>query len=223
MKITGVICILFLFSGTIACSGQDIILPEVEASIGVDIVQAMETRSASRRISGRDVPLKVISTVLWAGYGIVLESGSKTVHSYDALSGATSRNRYTVPWGWGSPYLNVYLLLENAAYEYLPETHSLKFITDGNLISISGSGASSSFGVIVIAADYNKMPTYSEEIRNVSFMSAGSVAQNMYVAGSAFNIQMLTQISIPNEAIKRELKLDNNIEPLTILSFGYSD
>jgi len=77
--------------------------------------------------------------------------------------------------------------------------------------------------VIVIAADYNEMPSFNEEIRNVAFLSAGSAAQNMYVAGAVYKIQMLTQVSIPNQAIKNGLNLPKGVEPLTILSFGFSE
>ncbi len=223
MKISVVICLTCLFAASFAGAGQDIALPKTESKIRMDVLQAMESRSASRSFSGGEVPLKVISTILWAGYGVILESGDKTVHGYDALSGATSQDRYTIPWGWGDPYLNVYLLLSNGAYEYLPGEHKLKFITNKNLIDISGSGGSDAYGVIVIAADYDEMPSFNEEIRNVAFMSAGSAAQNMYVAGAVFKIQMLTQVSIPNKAIKKGLNLPKGVEPLTILSFGYSE
>jgi len=223
MKIALVICLTCLFAASLAGAGQDITLPKIEAKIGMDVVQAMESRSASRRFIGKEVSVKVISTILWAGYGIILESGDKTVHGYDALSGATSRNRYTLPWGWGDPYLKVYLLLVNGAYEYLPQEHKLKFVTNKNLIDISGSGGLDAYGVVLIAADYNEMPGFKEEIRNVAFMSAGSAAQNMYVAGAVFKIQMLTQVSIPNKAIREGLNLPKGVEPLTILSFGYSE
>ena len=205
-----------------AAAGQDIVLPKVEAKAGMDIVQAMESRSASRSFSKKAVPLKAISMILWAGYGIILDRGDKTVHGYDALSGATSRNRYTIPWGWGKPYLRVYLLLKDGAYEYLPKKSKLKFITNKNLIDKSGSRGSNAYGVIVIAADFDEMPSSNKEARNVAFMSAGSAAQNMYVAGAVHNIQMLTQVSIPKKKIKKGLNLPKDIEPLTILSFGYS-
>jgi len=45
----------------------------------------------------------------------------------------------------------------------------------------------------------------------------------MYVAGAVFKIQMLTQVSISNKAIKKGLNLAKGVEPLTILSFGYSE
>ena len=76
-------------------------LSKVSSKAGMDVMQAMESRAASRSYDGKEVPLKAISTILWAGYGIILESGDKTIHGYDAVSGATSQNRYTIPWGWG--------------------------------------------------------------------------------------------------------------------------
>lgn len=218
MKIAMVICLTCLFATSFAGAGQDIALPKIEAKIGMDVLQAMESRSASRSFSGGAVPLKAISTILWAGYGIILKSGNKTVHGYDALSGATSQNRYTIPWGWGNPYLKVYLSLADGVYEYLPEEHELKFISDNG-----NSGSSRAFGVIVIAADFNEMPSYNKDVKNVAFLSAGSAAQNMYVAGAVYNIQMLTQVSINKKQIKKNLNLPDNVEPLATLTFGYAN
>ncbi len=217
MKIAVIICLFCLLAAPVAGAGQDIALPKIEAKIGMDVLQAMESRAASRSFSKRDVSLKAISTILWAGYGIILESGDKTVHGYDALSGATSKNRYTIPWGWGEPYLKVYLLLANGAYAYLPQEHKLEFISDNG--NSKGSGA---FGVIVIAADFNEMPSSNKDVKNVAFLSAGSAAQNMYVAGAVYKIQMLTQVSINKKRIKKNLNLPDNVEPLATLTFGYA-
>lgn len=223
MKTILILSLLFVCTFLVCVAEQDIVLSKVEAKAGMDVIEAMESRAASRRYDGREVPLKTISTILWAGYGIILEEGAKTVHGYDAVSAATSRNRYSIPFGWGSPYLRIYLLLKDAAYEYLPEEHKLKFITNKNLISESGSSGSGAYGVIVIAADFNEMPGGNKgTTRDVAFLSAGSAAQNMYVAGAAYDIQMLTQVSIEHNKIKKGLNLPGEVEPLTILSFGYS-
>ncbi len=91
MKIAVIIFLSCLFATSLFGAGQDIALPKMEAKIGMDVLQAMESRAASRSFSGKEVPLKAISTILWAGYGIILENGDKTVHGHDALSGATSQ------------------------------------------------------------------------------------------------------------------------------------
>jgi len=223
MKKMVIVCLLLACALPVYAAGQDIVLPKVEAKVGMDVVQAMESRAASRSYDGREVPLKAISMILWAGNGIILDRGNKTVHGYDAVTAATSQNRYSTPWGWGSPYLKVYLVLKDGAYEYLPKEHKLKFITDKNLIRDSGSGGSNAYGVIVINADFDEMPgSNSGTTRDVAFMTAGSAAQNMYVAGAVYGIQMLTQVSIREGQIKKGLNLPEDVEPLIILSFGYS-
>jgi hypothetical protein len=44
----------------------------------------------------------------------------------------------------------------------------------------------------------------------------------MYVDAAVYDIQTLTQVGIQEENIKKGLNLAKNIEPLAILSFGYS-
>jgi len=201
---------------------DDIDLPEVKSKAGMDINQAIETRAASRSYSDKKVSLEIISEMLWAGCGIILEKGSKTVHGYDAVTRATPRERYSIPWGWGSPYLKIYILLKTGAYEYLPKDNKLKFITGENLIKSSGSAGSGAFGVFVIAADYDALGGRSGMQRDVAFMGAGSIAQNMSISGTAHGIQMLQQVSINEKNISDELKLSDDIAPIVIMPFGYS-
>ena len=213
---------VLIFAASTYAGERDILLPAVEAKAGMNVMQAIESRTGARRYDGREVPLKDISTILWAGYGIISENGGKTVHGYDAVSGATSQNRYTIPLAWGRSYIRIYLLLKNGAYEYLPIEHQLNFLTGRNLIENSGSSASGAYGCIIIAADFDKMPGGRKSgTRNVALISSGSVAQNMIVAGSACNVQMLIQSSFKSRDMKTELQLSADIEPLVLLSFGY--
>ncbi len=200
-----------------AAGQQNIKLPEIQAKAGMDVIQAMETRAASRGFNGEPIPMEAISTILWAGNGIILEKGPKTVHGYDAVTSATNLYRYTTPWGWGDPYIKLFLILKEGVYEYLPQEHELGFISDDG-----DSGGSNSFGVIVIAADFNEMPGSNKDVKNVAFLSAGSAAQNMYVAGAVFNVQMLTQVSINKKRLKKQLDLPEGVEPLATLTFGYA-
>jgi|GEM_PF-4042325 len=221
-----IIVTIFLIMGyAIPCLGgdKDLVLPSVPDKSGVDLAPAMEKRAASRTYDGRKVPIEAISAILWAGNGIILESGHKTIHGYDAVSGATSDHRYTIPWGWGEPYLRLYLLLEEGAWEYVPKGHRLRHVTERNLMESSGSDGADASGVILIAADLNRMPSFNQDVRNVAYLSAGSAAQNMYLMGTANHVQMLTQVSFRNDRLIKSLALPDNIEPLAILTFGYAN
>lgn len=219
MKKIVLLSLLFVSFFTSHATGQqNIKLPEVKAKAGMDVIQAMEIRAASRSFNGNTTSLEAISTILWAGNGIILEKGPKTVHGYDAVTSATNLYRYTTPWGWGDPYIKLYLILKEGTYEYLPKEHELKFI-----LGDGGSGRSGAFGTIVIAADFDKMPSFNKDVKNVAFLSAGSAAQNMYVAGAVYNVQMLTQVSINKKKLKKQLKLPDKVEPLATLTFGHAN
>jgi hypothetical protein len=200
-----------------ATGQQNIKLPEVKAKIGMDLIQAMETRAASRGFESKAVSMEAISTILWAGNGIILEKGAKTVHGYDAVTSATNLYRYTTPWGWGEPYLKLYLIIKEGVYEYLPLEHELKFIKENK-----DSDDVRDAGMIVIAADFNKITSSNSAVRDVAFVSAGSAAQNMYVAGAAFGIQTFTKVFISEKWLTKLLNLQDKVEPLVTISFGYA-
>ena len=85
------------------------------------------------------------------------------------------------------------------------------------------SSGKSAFGLIVIAADFNEMPGSNKDVKNVAFLSAGSAAQNMYVAGAVYNVQTMTQVSINKKKLKKQLKLPDKVEPLATLTFGHAN
>ncbi len=208
---------------SVRAAKKNIVLPAVEASAGMDVIQAIEIRTGSRRYDGKKIPTKDIATILWAGYGVIYKKGDQTIHGFDAVTGATPQNRYSIPVAWGKHYLKVYLLLKKGAYEYLPKKHKLKLTTNKNLMKICGSSASNPSGVIVITADFDKIRDKNKRMaKDVALVSAGSAAQNMVVAGSALNVQMLIQMSIKKKPLIKGLKLNNNMEPLLLLSFGHS-
>jgi len=224
MKNAMILIILILWCVRPVLADSDITLPDVQGS-NLDTIQGLEKRIASRRYSTREVSLGAIGTILWAGNGIIKRSGEdQTVHGYDTLSGATPNVRYSVPWGWGRPYIKLYVLLKEGAYLYVPEDHKLEFASQENLIQKSGSSASNPYGVIVIAADFSQMPGGENEMtKNVAHLPAGSSAQNMYTAGILHDVQMLTQITINHAVLKEGLDLPEDVVPLALLSFGHSD
>ncbi|MCP4137009.1 MAG: hypothetical protein GY754_38935 [bacterium] len=221
-KLTAIAIILLITLSFAVCAmAKDIILPELSTNAGMDIMQAIEQRASSRSFASQTVSLETIGAILWAGNGIIHKQGSKTAHGFDALSGATSQNRYSIPFGWESPYLRVYLLIKTGAYEYIPGKHQLRLLTKGNLISRSGTAASNAAGVIILCADYGKLSGgKTNTTRDAALLTAGSAAQNMRIIGTAHKVQMLTQVYFSGAQLKKKLKIPGNVEPLALVSFG---
>lgn len=197
---------------------NDIQLPEVKGKAGMDVIQAIETRAASRSFTTEQIPLEALSTVLWAGNGIILERGSKTVHGYDAVTSATNLFRYTTPWGWEKPYITLHLILKSGIYKYSPKNHELKFIKPNK-----DAGTMREAGVIVISADFTKIHSSHPDARDVAVISAGSAAQNIYVAGAAYGIQTFTKVYIKKKLLGNILNLPADSEPLVTIGFGYAN
>lgn len=198
---------------------EDICLPEVGEKVGVDmdILQTLEARVGARNFNGADIPMDQVAAILWAGYGKVSDRDGRSVHGVDGISGATAKNRFTIPLAWGRKYLRIYLLLKNEAFLYIPETHKLKVISDKNMVNICGVNAENPSGVILIAADYNEM---GRKHSGVAYLSAGSAAQNMCLAGSAMNIRMSVQINMRKNQLIKWLSMPDNVEPIVVLPFG---
>jgi hypothetical protein len=203
--------------------GEELMLPQVNSKANMDLIQAIETNAAARSFEKKEVSMKAISNILYLGYGIILKENNKTIHGYNAVTGATPKNRYAIAHGWGRTYLNVYLVIKQGVYEYLPENHKLKFISKNNDVYNLGSAATNHAGLIIIAVDKSKMPgKFEGMMRDVAFTSAGSLLQNMHIAGAVHNVQFLTEIYIKEDKIKKSLKLNKNIKPLILLSFGHA-
>ncbi len=223
MKIKLILALLVVHSTTIFANKKYINLPKVNKKIGMDLLKAVETRSANRNFSSKKVSMKKLSAILYIGHGIIKKIGNKTTHGFPAVSGATSMNRYTVPFGWETPYLKLYLILKKGAYLYLPESQKLQLISEKNILEDIGIASSNPFGAFIVAANYKKMPGAEKNsiTKTAAFMTAGSVFQNLIIAASAYKIQTLTQIQMKKNTIIKKLKMDKKVEPLAILTFGY--
>jgi len=207
-----------LFFISHAAAQSNIILPQIKKDPGMNIIQAMETRAETRAFkSEKEVPLEAISFILWAGNGIIVEEGTQTAHGYDAVTGATNLYRHTTPWGWGQPYIHLYLILSKGIYEYLPKAHELRLIKKN-----ADPKSLRSAGMIVIVADFNEIHSSHSGIRDVAHVSAGSAAQNIYVAGAAYGIQTFTHVFIGKKRLTKLLNLPDKAEPLVTIAFGYA-
>lgn len=95
---------------------QDIALSMPPAKLGVDVVDAINTRSAARAFVKKDVSVADLSAILWAG------NGQKGV---DAVSGA-SKAGATIPVSGDVNYVNLYVLSSKGAFLYEPTVNLLK-------------------------------------------------------------------------------------------------
>ncbi len=106
----------------LAADLQPIVLPAPETTGGMPLLSALAARKSQRAFAPDPLPLPVLSTLLWAAWGVSRpETGHRTAPS--------ARNRQTT---------DLYVVLAAGAYLYDAHGHTLQPIAAGDLRALTG-------------------------------------------------------------------------------------
>ncbi|MBD3159431.1 MAG: SagB/ThcOx family dehydrogenase [Candidatus Lokiarchaeota archaeon] len=100
-------------------------LPTPEKSGGKPLLEALQLRKTTRQISSKEIPLQVLSNLLWAAFGINREKAS---------FGKPGR---TAPSASNSQEIDLYVALKDGLYLYEAFPHRLAPVTDGDFRTLS--------------------------------------------------------------------------------------
>ncbi len=176
-----------------ARSDETIRLPAPQSAIGVDLVAALKSRRSTRAFSPRPLPLELLSTLLWAAFGVNRPSGGRTAPSAR---------------GWKE--IDVYAALPEGAYTYDAAEHLLRHAAAGDLRAATGRQdfvATAPLN-LVYAADYARMPGADEETRaSYAASDAGVIAQNVYLFCAAAGLATVVRASVDRKRLAGALGL----------------
>ncbi|TFH05607.1 MAG: SagB/ThcOx family dehydrogenase [Candidatus Thorarchaeota archaeon] len=110
---------------------EPIILPEPVRNGGKTVMEVLQLRQTNRDIDSRDLPLQVLSNLLWAAFGVNREK--------------TSFNKpgRTAPSASNSQEIDLYVALKDGLYLYEAIPHQLTPISAGDFRMMSGAGGAS--------------------------------------------------------------------------------
>ncbi|MDO9517046.1 MAG: SagB/ThcOx family dehydrogenase [Methanosarcinaceae archaeon] len=196
---------------------KEIKLPEPEVSGNSTIEEILAKRRSVRSYSDTTLSLKDMSQLLWAAQGVTSDIGFRTAPSAGAL----------YP-------LEVYLVagnvdgLNSGVYQYLPDSHSVVPIIEGDIREEMSSAALSQLHIrdcaasIVFAANHLRITLkYGERgIRYVN-IEIGHAAQNVCLQGVALGIGTCAVGAFDDEKIGQVLNLPDGERALYMLSLGY--
>ncbi len=190
--------------------GRVIQLPKPVTKGSLSLEETMARRCSVRRFKQRALKLEEISQILWASYGQTRPWGGKTIPSAGAL----------YP-------LEVYVATHEGFYHYLPGSHQLQVLIEGNLIPklsvaalhqdcISGAPA-----VIVIAAvDERTRSRYGSRAERYVHMEAGHAAQNIHLEAVALGLGSVAVGAFNDDEVHRVLGLGKDERPLYLIPVG---
>jgi SagB-type dehydrogenase family enzyme len=188
---------------------SDVSLPAPRTDGGKPLMQALKDRQTSRDFSNnKKLPAQVLSDLLWAAFGINRpDSGKRTAPS--------ARN-------WQE--IEIYLVMEEGAYLYDPQSNRLRGIVKGDLRKLAGTQDYVSMAPLnlVYVADTARMKGVSPEDQALySGADTGFIGQNVYLFCASEGLITVIRASVDRKALAVALKLPDHKRITLAQTVGY--
>lgn len=159
---------------------QLITLPPPEKEGGKSVLTALLERKTTRTISSKELPLQVLSNLLWAAFGVNREK-----------SGFGKKGR-TAPSASNSQEIDLYVALPSGVYVYEAIPHRLVPVVEGDFRMRSGRRSAALAPVnifyIVDKSRYDLGPSQPDRAigdpevqKSYYYTDTGFIAQNVYL------------------------------------------
>jgi len=146
-----------------------------------------------------------------------------------AAQGQDTRSRYrTVPSAGATYPLELFVVISDGLFRYLPAKHSLEKMTDEDL---RGSLASAAWGqefiqaapmTLVFAAQFIRTTGhYGQRGIRYVYMEAGHAAQNVHLQAEALGLGSVAVGAFDDRSVSEVLSLPVNLEPLYMVVVGH--
>jgi hypothetical protein len=202
---------------------QTITLPEPVFKQRTTVFEALKMRKTTRSISDENIPLQILSDILWAAQGVNRTQGPFGIPGLTAGSASNSQE------------ICVYIAREEGTYLYKPGSHQMTPIAEGDIRALAigrgqGMGAKAPVRLIYIVdvdkfkqAGFQEPGLYDAEIqKSYYFVDTGLIAQNVYLAAAALGLASWFH-NCNKVEITKLLKLKQNQRPLFGQTIGYAE
>ncbi|HUL94127.1 MAG TPA: nitroreductase family protein [Burkholderiales bacterium] len=189
-------------------TGQTIKLPPPQTSGGKPLLQALKDRHSAREFSGRELPPEVLSSLLWAAFGI---NRPKT-------GGRTAPSAHD----WEE--IDVYAATAKGLYLYEPRDHVLKLVLAQDVRAKTGMQAFVGEAPLnlVYVADLTRMTEATPEDKAwYSGPDAGFVAQNVYLFCASEGLAVVVRGMVDRGALGKLMSLTPEEKIILAQTVGY--
>ena len=183
-------------------------LPPPAHQGGMPLFEALKARHSSREFSAKELPLQVLSDLLWAAFGINRpESGGRTAPSAH---------------DWEE--IDIYVMLARGTFVYRAGEHSLAEVGSQDPRAATGIQpfvAQAPLDLVYVA-DLSRMTQASdEEKRWYSGPDAGFIAENVYLFCASAGLATVVRGMVDRAALGRALKLRPEQQVILAQTVGF--
>jgi SagB-type dehydrogenase family enzyme len=183
----------------------ELLQPQMDG--GMPLMQALKARSSSREYSSKELPLQVLSNMLWAAWGINRPDGKRTAPSAMNLQ-----------------EVDIYVALAQGLYLYDAKENMLKPVLSKDLRAMTGGQPFVKDAPVnlVFVADYSKMgkvPTKDKAFYSAA--NTGFISQNVYLFCASEGLATVVRGYVDKPALARAMKLRPNQKVVLAQTVGY--
>ncbi|MBR0060018.1 MAG: SagB/ThcOx family dehydrogenase [Selenomonadaceae bacterium] len=211
-KFLATLAMLTVLSTTSYAAPSEIILPTVQISDGLSVMQALQNRKSDRNFVEKDLTPAQLAKILWAADGINRDD-SKRVN----------------PAALGVYSVEVYAVTREGIYLYDADKHRLKLIAEGDFRALTTTGQSfvEKAAVNLIYVETPEVWTTARRTpprdAQISFanIAVGAMVQSVALAAQTEGLGNCVRGSINRDAFKQAAKLSDEKNILLAQSVGF--
>jgi len=175
---------------------------------GSVIMKALSERRSVREYSDKKLSHQDLSDLMWAANGISSSDGKRTA--------PTARNDQDI---------DVYVIMQEGAYLYVPESNELTPVAEGDFrpqLADRQEFVNNVPVCLLIVSDYSRFKGLPEAMqKQFGALDAGMVSQNISLFCSGSGLVTVPRAYMQKDNIKKSLKLKDSQEPLLNHPVGY--
>jgi nitroreductase len=188
-------------------SPPTIALPAPNRRGGLPVMEAFAARHSERNFSPRELPLPVLSDLLWAADGVNRESGGRTA-----------------PSALDAQEIDVYVALPAGAYLYDAAHHQLVLAAASDVRRVTGyqdfvDEAPADLIYVASHARLGRVPVGQRPV--FAHVACGAIAQNVYLYATSAGLATVLRAWINRDAIAAALGLSHDDEVVLSQTVGY--
>jgi nitroreductase len=192
---------------TLGTTVPSLALPAPEKSGGMPLHEALARRHSSREFAPNELPLQVLSNLLWAAFGVNRPDGHRTA-----------------PTALNCQEIDVYAALPSGAYLYDASANALQLAATSDLRRVTGyqdfvDEAPLDLVYVADQARMSMVPVRQRE--SYAAVAAGAISQNVYLFAASAGLSTVIRAWIDREAIGNALGLPHDQQALLSQTIGY--
>lgn len=200
---------LICYPGIVQSQGlKSIQLSKPQMEIGRPLMQVLRDRKSSREFSPQDLPLQVLSNLLWAADGINRpDLGKRTAPS-------------AVNW----QEIDIYVAKADGLFLYDPKANLLLPVLPNDIRTLTGRQPFVGEAPInlIYVADFSRMGQASPEDKELySAVDTGLISQNVYLYCASEGLATVARGAVDRPALAKAMKLQPSQKVILAQSVGY--